>query len=573
MTRRDTGLFAGFNLENTRSLRSLHWALDYWLKGGRATHLGALSKLSKIQRSTVEMVIQRMERSPLLQDIISTFLKLSREDSKALQTGGRDLELYAVTSTYEPKTYAYKEAEEGEAWKNRQPLGLSGNVDPNHQAVVDGFLEIFELEKAADEEYLRKIGYEPNIIDGIGYNSDDCSYSNSFEDESNDNDGDIAFPSPMPPVARDQARDKAGIRVARFASVVSQVKQQQRVPLVPIKHERANKGRMQSREATAGMATKTQNARRDLSEAFNRNLSLDCNTHMKPDEDVSDRISLQTRGVAQDPHRTKRIRTAKMMQGYIITNINDIDIEKAKLGVVDPSKLVLVFKTAKPDPSNAGQMVPGTSLNYSYSKTLNDFDWNNMEHIRALNNWRQQVFLRRLQTSRKPRQYWLVSERKALLELAETQLQTYGRLKWNLLADSFNNQNTGLTDGADEEVISHGLRLSSILGETRPKPWRTRYSLIALSKKDSQFEALFAKYNSSYVKTSSRKLKSKDSDTEDVDPAPGPQLRMDRKVLKANNGGSSESVARGIKRKRGGSDVENDVDIGSAWAASESESL
>lgn len=34
---------------------------------------------------------------------------------------------------------------------------------------MDGFLEIFELEKAADEEYLRKIGYEPNIIDGIGY--------------------------------------------------------------------------------------------------------------------------------------------------------------------------------------------------------------------------------------------------------------------------------------------------------------------------------------------------------------------------------------------------------------------
>lgn len=113
----------------------------------------------------------------------------------------------------------------------------------------------------------------------------------------------------MPPVARDQARDKAGIRVARFASVVSQVKQQQRVPLVPIKHERANKGRMQSREATAGMATKTQNARRDLSEAFNRNLSLDCNTHMKPDEDVPDRISLQTRGVAQDPHRVTHFPT------------------------------------------------------------------------------------------------------------------------------------------------------------------------------------------------------------------------------------------------------------------------
>ncbi|KAG4435856.1 hypothetical protein IFR05_008653 [Cadophora sp. M221] len=562
MTRHDTGLFAGFNLEDTRSLRTLHLALDYWYKGGRSIHRGPLSKLSKLQRSTIEMAVQRMQHSPLLQDIIMTFLKLPKKDPKTLQAGGRDLDLYAVTSTYEPKTYAYKEAEE--AWKNRQPLGMPGNVDPDHKTIVKGLLEIFELEKAADEAYLRKIGYGPNITDGIGYNSDECSHSNNSDDD----DFDMAFPSYMPPVIRDQAQDNAGVWMAGFELVTCQVEQQQRVPLVAIKHASANKGRIQSRGATpgmAGMAAKKRNTRRDLREDFNQKLSLHSNPYMKPEEDVSDRVLLPKGNIAQNLHKTKPIRKVKMMPGSIIININDIDREKAKLGLVNPSKLVIVFKTAKPELST-GEMVPGTSLNYRYSsRTLDVFDWNSIEHISALNNWRQDVIHRRLEPLRKPRVYWLVSELKDLLDLAEIQLQTYGTLKWDLLVKTFNHQNAGLIDGADEELICRGRRSSSILGETRLRPQRTKASLIALCRKDSQFGALLAKYNSSYAKISTGEPKLKESDSEgDLDYTPGHQPRKGRQVLKDNNGGSLESANRGLKRKRESPEVEDVMDVVSA---------
>ncbi|KAH7369654.1 hypothetical protein BKA65DRAFT_544385 [Rhexocercosporidium sp. MPI-PUGE-AT-0058] len=568
MTRRDTGLFAGFNLENTRSLRNLHWALEYWKKGGRAIHLGALSRLSKFQRSTVEMVIQRTERSPLLEDIIMTFLKLPRENSKALQAGGITLELYAVTAAYEPKTDAYKEAEE--AWNNRQPLGLPNNVDPDHKAVIDGFLEIFKLEQAADAEYLRSIGCGPNDIGGIEFGPDDSSCYDSSEDESDMGVENVPFLSHVRPVTQDKFQNFADVGIESVAPISTLSDRKQRVSLAPIQVNYDNKEKMRSGIAAVGMKTKFQSIKTSSNHRLDQVPSSYRSPYMNLGQDAPVSLLIPKDDAIQPPHKTNVIRAAKMMDGYIITNSKDVDSENAKVGLVDPSKLVMTFNTGTPDPYSEGEMIPVTRFDYVYSRTADDFDWYNAEHIRALNNWRQQVLLRHMEPRRKPRPYWLSSERKALLELAEIQLQSYGTLKWDSLANAFSRQNVGLMDGPDEKLICRGKRALPILGESRSKPWRTKASLMALCKKDSEFQALLAKFNSSYVKTTSRILKSNDSESdENPNPAPGPQPRTNSRRPANNNRSSYESVGGRKKRKRGHSDVENEMDAIPAWAASE----
>jgi len=152
MVRRGTGLFAGFDLENNLSLRELAIALQYWLAGGRdRIKSREMRRLSRLQQSTVEMIAQRMAHSPLLTDIVTSFLQAPHIGSTQLLSAARDLADYAVPQAEEPRTAAYQEALA--AWENRLPLRLANSVLPNHedhtQAAMAEALEALSRRAAA----------------------------------------------------------------------------------------------------------------------------------------------------------------------------------------------------------------------------------------------------------------------------------------------------------------------------------------------------------------------------------------------------------------------------------------
>lgn len=133
MVRRATGLFAGFDLENNHCLRELAIALEYWLAGGRDRQKSKqMKELSPLQKSTVEMIAQRMTNSPLLTDIITPFLQAPRFGGNHFLTAARDLADYAIPLAEEPRAAAYQDALA--AWQNRWPLRIAHSVLPDHEA-------------------------------------------------------------------------------------------------------------------------------------------------------------------------------------------------------------------------------------------------------------------------------------------------------------------------------------------------------------------------------------------------------------------------------------------------------
>lgn len=114
-------------------------------------------RFTPLQRGTLEMLVQRCDRSPLLKDIICTLVK-SRTSSSALLAVGRDLQAYAVPQTFQPGTRAYRNAEV--AWKNRNALTVTPNVLPNHEEVLASAMSSIATRRA-------KSGHRPNAVGGI----------------------------------------------------------------------------------------------------------------------------------------------------------------------------------------------------------------------------------------------------------------------------------------------------------------------------------------------------------------------------------------------------------------------
>jgi hypothetical protein len=165
MVLQGAGLFGGFDLENATSLRQLSSALDYWVSGGRDLNNVHLKDLTTHQRSGVEMINQRMDNSPLLKEIITRFLSVSRLEDPLLVTVGRDLIDFAVPGTYEPRSADYADAET--SWRNRKPLFMPSNINPHHPTVVQAALrESEERERRRSEVQ----GAGPNGVNGVESN-------------------------------------------------------------------------------------------------------------------------------------------------------------------------------------------------------------------------------------------------------------------------------------------------------------------------------------------------------------------------------------------------------------------
>jgi hypothetical protein len=117
---RATGYFAGFDLEDVKSLRKLKEAMQFWILGGTKSDSPQLRNLDSRQRTSIEITAQTMERSPLLRQIITQELLMAPRDRNLILAAGKNLEDYAVPQAENPGSAAYNEAEA--AYTTRQPL-------------------------------------------------------------------------------------------------------------------------------------------------------------------------------------------------------------------------------------------------------------------------------------------------------------------------------------------------------------------------------------------------------------------------------------------------------------------
>ena len=164
-----------------------------------------------------------------------------------------------------------------------------------------------------------------------------------------------------------------------------------------------------------------------------------------------------------------------------------LDRTPAVVGCRDPAKLIVQYETRKVV-NNEGtpQLVKGAGAYYRYPHCM---DWNNKEHIKKLNSWREQIHRRQFDRKRKTRYYWLESEKVAILEmfashLEERALQDKHDPLWNRLANAYNTrfyerlQRTGSRFVADGRAKGDGF-----MDRDRLTPWRTANSLLGVSKK------------------------------------------------------------------------------------------
>lgn len=97
-----------------------------------------------------------------------------------------------------------------------------------------------------------------------------------------------------------------------------------------------------------------------------------------------------------------------------------------------------------PDPKNPGRELPYPAFVYKYDQEkADDFDWNDEIEVGKLTAWRSQIRYRNFPPTRKERAFWLEIELAKITHMMKKQLESSNTIKWNRLANEFNEDNRG----------------------------------------------------------------------------------------------------------------------------------
>jgi hypothetical protein len=133
--------FAGFNLQNAASLRSLATSVEHWRRDGRDLASAELRGFTRVQQATVVTTVLRINRSPLYRDILlSGLVGVIRDGGadKIVLEAGTYLQSYLIPGSDQPNSEAFPSAEI--AWRAREPPGRRVGDSTwrlVHQAVED----------------------------------------------------------------------------------------------------------------------------------------------------------------------------------------------------------------------------------------------------------------------------------------------------------------------------------------------------------------------------------------------------------------------------------------------------
>ncbi|KUJ14883.1 uncharacterized protein LY89DRAFT_735944 [Mollisia scopiformis] len=128
------------------------------------------------------------------------------------------------------------------------------------------------------------------------------------------------------------------------------------------------------------------------------------------------------------------------------------DKTNAVLGIVDHSKLTITLYMQTQDPDRPEEYIRGEKRTYTYLHQNPDF--HDKKDIMTINKWRQQVFSRCLGRIGKSRVPWLKSEKQLVLDLVRQQFQRRSMVKWNKLANTYNEIQDGVMQGVGDDAAA-----------------------------------------------------------------------------------------------------------------------
>ncbi|KAG9243633.1 hypothetical protein BJ878DRAFT_509987 [Calycina marina] len=164
--------------------------------------------------------------------------------------------------------------------------------------------------------------------------------------------------------------------------------------------------------------------------------------------------------------------------------VEGLDRSPAVVGRREVSKLSVSYKTKKYDDQQ--RLIDGAGAIYRYP---HEMDWNNRDHVKKLNAWREQIHRRTFDQKRKTRPYWIEAEKAAVIELLGQHLQERAAVSkfdplYKRVANVYNTRYHGRLQFAGHRLVADSrARAGGLLDKDRPAPWRTASALLGVSKK------------------------------------------------------------------------------------------
>ncbi|CZR57654.1 uncharacterized protein PAC_07543 [Phialocephala subalpina] len=503
-------MFTGFDLGNANSLQLLAVGIESWRDGIKdLTTVKALKRLTRHQHSVIEMIDQRMRRSPLINEIVQAFLDTPRLGAKyKLLAAGRYLKEYATVEAEEPRMLVYQNALR--AWKDRIPTPVPVDHAERTRQVM------LEAKYTAQRDLARR-GGGPGTIGGVAesdaYDTSDGEGGIVTAKKSRKSRKSTKNSTIDPPKRKTSQRKKK----ASFIDQQSEVHETLTQPLGP-----------PPKEALPGMATMPPTWRNPAARTFAKIPSSSSFAIPGGEDTFTTRQKILDEEISRHEHQVEDAKAAeapsrepsdvpeissdssssdsedsncgekkkteknapKRRRGDEAIGHN-VDKEMAVLGEADDSKLVIVFDTRRKSKLNPGNYIPGERVVYDWLELGNTYpDWKSVKDIRRLNKWRRQIMKRNFGKVRNDRPPWIQSEKRLVLDLVAEQLLRKPKLKWNRLANRYNEVQRGVVQKAEEKLLAKGKNNEDILVKDRDSPWRTRGSIYAMSRKWSEIAKL-----------------------------------------------------------------------------------
>lgn len=199
-------------------------------------------------------------------------------------------------------------------------------------------------------------------------------------------------------------------------------------------------------------------------------------------------------------HTPKPANAPVRRPGEKVVNKDSYKRTQPILGIADSKMLRIKITVERDDPSNTGRKLRRVAV-WKFGHSMN---FNDLEDIKKLKQWRNQVFFRVLGRVRDARLPWLEVERDFVLYILKKHLKTeavggrWSMIKWNEIATKLNNKFGGQEQAAGLMTAPRAYRADTngvtskamVLKKARVGPVRSAGSLLSAVK---NFESDLAK--------------------------------------------------------------------------------
>ena len=222
------------------------------------------------------------------------------------------------------------------------------------------------------------------------------------------------------------------------------------------------------------------------------------------------------------------------------------------MGKEDLSKIHINFDTVLYC-ERTGKILAHHFLYNSYVEEHLPVDFNDAQQISRLNGWRRQILGRNFPPTRKTREFWLQSEKDAVLELIRQHLLARGFVKWRKLTNEYNRYYANVIQRKGEKLMTK-FGKTDRLEQDRQAPWRTSGSLIGMANKWKEVKVL---QKNSDDRTTQKALAGEGSDehltsedeVEILDPNPEAPAEARKRKPQGKKGDDSSTTSATANRK------------------------